>query len=270
MSVVLASTWRPRGEMPRFQKLCPQLEQVYDSIVISLPPDTPAEDVGVLKAQPNILLAINDDWSWGRHSAIRRALETAASHVHYADLDRLLRWVETGPREWRQAVEAIQRADCLIVGRTERAFRTHPQAMQQTEQIVNRVFSYLLGKPVDPCAGSKGFSRRAAQFLMANSPPGHALGTDAEWPVLLQRAGFAVDCIAVDGLDWESADRYRLQAADQDTQGRAAEAYDEDAQHWAFRVQVALEIVESGLAAMQRPLGPPDCCPARAQGWDDE
>jgi hypothetical protein len=240
--------------MLRFDRIRPQLEQVYRSIIASVPPDVAAEDVNTLMAQPNVLVVVNPDWSWGRHSAIQKALETSASHVHYADMDRLLRWVETKPREWQHSVEVLQKTDCLIIGRTEEAFRTHPRAIQQTERIVNMVFSHLLGQPVDLCAGSKGFSRRAVKFLVASSPPGRALGTDAEWPMLLHRAGFAVDCLAVDGLDWESADRYRTQAADRDTQRRVAEAYDQDAGHWAFRVQVALEIVQAGLAARPQAL----------------
>jgi len=80
------------------------------------------------------------------------------------------------------------------------------------------------------------------------------LGTDAEWPILLHRAGFTVDYLAVDGLEWESSARYEQQAGDLGTRRRAADAYDEDAQHWAFRVQVALDIVQAGLAATQRAL----------------
>jgi hypothetical protein len=107
---------------------------------------------------------------------------------------------------------------------------------------------------MDLSAGSKGFSRRAAEFLMSNSPPGRALGMDSEWPVLLHRAGFRIDYIEVGGLDWESADHHQPQAANLETQRRAAEAYDQDPRHWAMRVHVAMEIVQAGLDAMQRPL----------------
>jgi hypothetical protein len=240
--------------MLRLQEIRPQLERVYESVIVSVPPDVNLEDVRTLQEQPKVFVAVTPDWSWGRHLAVQHSLETSASHVHYADLDRILHWVETKPLEWQQTLEAIQRTDCLIIGRTEKAFRTHPQALQQTETIVNLVFSHLLGRPVDLGAGSRGFSRRAVRFLMANSPPGRALGTDAEWPILLHRAGFVVDYLAVDGLEWESSGRYEQQAGDLDSRCHAADAYDEDAKHWAFRVQVALEIVQAGLAATRRAL----------------
>ena len=38
MSIVLASTWRPRGEGPRLQRLRQRLEAVYERIVVALPP----------------------------------------------------------------------------------------------------------------------------------------------------------------------------------------------------------------------------------------
>ncbi|HEX7975527.1 MAG TPA: hypothetical protein VF498_14050, partial [Anaerolineales bacterium] len=111
-----------------------------------------------------------------------------------------------------------------------------------------------LVKDMDVSAGSKAFSRETARFLVENSSPGRALGTDGEWPVLLQRAGFRVDYVTVDGLDWESADRYQEQAASPERQRQGAAEYDADPQHWAARVGVALEIVQTALETSRREL----------------
>ena len=89
---------------------------------------------------------------------------------------------------------------------------------------------------------------------MANCTPGKAFGTDAEWLVLLKRAGFEIDTLAVDGLDWESADRFLERAADPQDQLQAAEVYDADPQNWFKRVRVAMEIIQSGLEAEERYL----------------
>jgi hypothetical protein len=227
---------------------------VYANVVVSLPPWAKGEDVSAIEALGGVRVHLNDEWSHGRYMALKLALETDAGHIHYADMDRLLRWVETRPDEWRQAVNIIQEADCLIMGRSEQAYQTHPQALVQTEQISNRVVSALVGQPMDVSAGSKGFSRRAVELLMANTEPGRAMGTDGEWTVLLHRAGFRVDYLAVDGLDWESADRYQEQAADGARQRQMAAEYDADARNWAARVQVALEITQAALDAWQRVL----------------
>ncbi len=247
MTLSLASAWRPRGELKRFLNHLKQLNQVYSSIAISLPPDADGEIARELQLQ-NICVVVTRDWSHGRHAALQKASETNAEHIHYCDFDRLLHWVETRPDEWREAVAKIPATDCLIVGRTERAYRTHPLALVQTEAISNAVASHLLGRTMDVSAGSKAFSRRAAEYLMKHSPPGHALGTDSEWTLLLQRAGFRIDYIEADGLEWESADHFSDQVADENAQQRAAEVYDADPKHWAQRVQVAMEIVEMALA----------------------
>jgi hypothetical protein len=267
MDVVLACTWYPRGELARLRKFLPLLRATYAGICLVLPPEAEIapgvfdaiKDLG-FEIAPTVagreaghqvpLLAVNTpDWSWGRHRALELAQELPAGHIQYADLDRLLRWVETRPEEWRETLELIPAQDCLVVGRSELAYRTHPRALVQTESISNRVVSFLVGRAMDVSAGSKGFSWQAVQFLMANCKPGRALGTDGEWPVLLHRAGFKINYVAVDGLDWESADRFRNRAADSLSQSSAAEAYDADPENWERRTQVALEIVQSALEA---------------------
>jgi hypothetical protein len=169
-------------------------------------------------------------------------------------MDRLLRWVETRPAEWRNAVAQIEAGDYLIMGRSASAYATHPQALVRTEAISNRLISQLVGQALDVSAGSKGFGRRAAQYLVDQTKPGRALGADGAWTVLLHRAGFRVDYLEVDGLDWETADRYQARSADVEQQLALAQAYDQDPAHWAMRVEVALEIVQAGLDAAAQEL----------------
>ncbi len=226
-------------------------------MVITLPPDvdpTIQQALAVIgqEYQGRIQYVVTQDWSWGRHQSIQVALATPAMHIHYVDLDRLLRWVETRPKEWRQIAQSVSTHDCLIIGRTPTAYASHPQALVQTEAISNLVVSYLLGNRVDVSAGSKGFSRSAAEYLVAHCQPGHAMGSDAEWPVTLQLAGFAVDYIEVDGLDWEIPDQGQSGAADRQRQRQISKEYDADPGNWKRRVDVAIEIVQSGLEAYTR------------------
>lgn len=259
MATILATAWRPRGELARFRKLLPRLLEVYAGIVVSLPPDTPAEIPPALESIARVRPVVTPEWPWGRYLAVQTALEwdlaAFATHIQYADCDRLLRWAETRLAEWRATVAAIEGTDCLVIGRTPAAYATHPEALVQTERISNAVVSFLLGQDMDVSAGSKGFSRAAAAHLVAACRPGFALGTDGEWPVVLQQAGFKVDYLAVEGLDWESADRYQDEAAGPDRQRQAAAEYDADPANWASRVQVALEIVHRGLDAARRKNG---------------
>jgi hypothetical protein len=259
MTIALAATWNPRGELGRFEQLLPILEELYAHMVISFPPIADDQVVrlfteGKFSARRNITMVQNQIWSWGRYMALHRALQTSASHFHYADMDRLLRWVETRPAEWRDAVAQIEAGDYLIMGRSATAYATHPQALVKTEAISNRLISQLVGQALDVSAGSKGFSRRAAQFLVDQTQPGRALGADGAWTVLLHRAGFRLDYLEVDGLDWETADRYQTRSASAGQQQALAQAYDKDSAHWAMRVEVALEIVQAGLDAAAQNL----------------
>ncbi len=251
---VLAATFNPRGEIGRLQRLYPQLQAAYSAVVISLPPWATDEDMAAMNSLADVHLVVNGEWSHGRYAALKAALDTDDDHIQYADMDRLLRWVETKPEEWRQTAKAVEASDYLVIGRSDATYRTHPQALIETERISNAVVSHLVGRAMDVSAGSKGFSRRAVEFLLANTVPGRALGADGEWTVLLHRAGFQVDYLQVDGLDWESADRYQAQAADGHRQRQLAEEYDTNAENWAARVQVALEITQAALDAMQHTL----------------
>lgn len=251
-SIALASAWYPRGELPRFLRLFPILAEYYISFSISLPSDTDRIIIADMQEiSENLHVVRTNDWSWGRHIALKSALDFSPSHVHYIDFDRLLRWVETRPDELRQTVDYLISKDCLIMGRTKDAYQTHPLALRRTEEISNIVISYLIGKEMDFSAGSKSFSKLAVEYLIANCPPGHALGTDAEWPLVLRLAGFDIDYIEVEGLDWEIPDQYKPFAADTKTQRREAKEYDKDFTNWSHRVDVALEIVKQGLNTMQ-------------------
>lgn len=254
MNIALASTWHPRADVARLHELLPQLGQVYRAMVVAVRPET-VDRIRVFPPYPGLTLFLMSARGWGRYQAIQKALTTSPDHIHYADLDSLLYWVERNPQEWRETVAELQHADCLVIGRTARAFETCPQAIQQTEEIINRVFSCLLGETMDFGLGNRGYSRRAAQCILEHSAAGH--WGDAEWPVLVRQADYSVAYRAVDGIDWIPSDPdgdYLLDAA---TRRRLAEAYDRDPAHWATRVQVAQEILQQGLALVRHGVGWP-------------
>lgn len=262
-AIALASTWNPRGEIDRLERLLDRLHEAYAALFISLPPqpDHPTDQQQLLErlAGDTIACFVNPDWSWGRYMALKLALGCNAPWIHYADLDRLLRWVERRPAEWRDTLARIPTCDYLVIGRTPNAYASHPQALVQTEALSNTVISHLVGQAMDVSAGSKGFSRQAASYVVEHTRPGrarsgHALGADGEWTVLLKQAGYQLGYIEVDGLDWESADRYQSQAADSSRQRQAAADYDADPANWARRTAVAEEIIRLGLQTAARKI----------------
>jgi hypothetical protein len=254
MTIALATAWNPRGEFSRFIELLPQFQEKYIGIAISLPPRVDPQLLLRLIEIPYVKVFETRDWSHGRFEALQLATEFDETHIQYADFDRILRWVETHPEEWRRILIRVEKCDCLIIGRTAASYQTHPKALLETEKISNSVVSYLVGRSMDVSAGSKSFSRLACESILLNSKPGNALGTDAEWPLILKQLGFQVDYTEVDGLDWESADRYQEKAADPDRQKSAATFYDSDPDNWSRRVAVAMEIIEVGFNTLRRDL----------------
>jgi hypothetical protein len=252
MSIILACAWSPRGEMSRFQRYYDRVTALYDQIVIALTEDNADEVTGSLKAMA-IPYQVFDGWS-GRHTVLKMAVATGCDYIQYVDMDRLVRWVETRPDELRQIVERIQTVDTLIIGRTPAAYSTHSRTLIETERLPNTYFSHYFRQPMDLSAGSRGYSRRAAQFILTHSKELNSLALDAAWTVLLKRGDFTWDYVEVDGLDWETADRYRDQAATREMQRALAKQQDTDAALWAMRVRVAQEITDLGLEAITQPL----------------
>ncbi len=251
MSVVLTCTWRPHGELPRLLTYLPQIQALYTHIVVALI-DYDAETRAALEREPAIQLVLPPDGAHSRMAALHAACATDADTLHYCDMDRLIRWIETQPDELRRIVEALPASDCLILGRTTAAYASHPEAMLATERVINDVASHLLDLPVDICAGSKGLSRNLVRFLLPRIPA-DGWG-DVSWAILAQRAGFTVAYRAADGLDYETADRHQPHAADAEAQRRLADSIDANPEEWARRVRVAQEILAEGLLAHKQPI----------------
>jgi hypothetical protein len=257
--ISLATAWRPRGEVGRLQRIQDRLLEGYDHLVIVATSDEGLTAAAPLEGWPRTTIQVSPQRFWTRYVAVQTATVRGTTHVHYPDLDLLVRWIEDRPVEWRETLAKIQGVDCLITGRSERAFRTRPEAIQRTEEIINRVGSHFIGQTVDLGLGSRGWSSAVARIVLANTSPGG--WGDLEWPIIAQRAGIPVTYVAVDGVDWESPDQFRDEPADSETRQIAAARYDERPASWSLRVRVAHEIIQEGIAALRRPLKESDPSP---------
>lgn len=244
MKITLTCTWNPHGELPYLEQLLPQLEEIYAALVITIRPGKLVQ-VEPLNRHPNLLVFEMADRGWGRYQGLEKALEVEPDYIHYADLDTILYWVDNRPDEWRQTLTRFPQADCLVIGRSQRAFATRPQAIQQTEQIINRVFSHALGQEMDFGLGNRIYSQQAAEVIIQQSGPGH--WGDAEWPILIQQAGMKLEYYAVDGADWLPSDRSFADELTPESRQAIADTYDQQAKSWAGRTRVAQQIIGQGL-----------------------
>ncbi len=255
--VALVTTMHdPDGRMVEAtRRLFPRLLRIYEAITVA---PTALTSIGTLEelrgAMVEPLAAGNDSIGAGRRHALRMGLQTAASHLHYCDFDRILHWIGRYPEELATVLKGIRRYDYLLIGRTDRAFDTHPRVQRNTETITNHAFSLWFGREVDISAGSCGVSRRASELLLARSvAPTNA--TDAEWPALVHLAPFmTVGDVRTEGLEFETPDYYREEIARIGSLGAWLEERSRPLAGWISRTRLTLESLES-VAAVERERG---------------
>jgi len=143
-----------------------------------------------------------------RRDALRTAIQEKFRYIHLCDLDRAIHWVNTYPAELKHVRNMIPEHDFLILGRTPRAFETHPAPQRITENLTNQVFSLLFERPIDVNTASRGISHRAAEIILRYS---NASGfeTDVEWPLIIKlKSNLNIDYIEVEGLEYETHIKY--------------------------------------------------------------
>lgn len=240
----------PEGRMVGATKLLiDRLLEMYEAVVVAPTSHTSPDMLDALRgATVELLEESNSRIGVGRRHALRMGLRTNASHLQYCDFDRILHWIGRYPEELISTLEELQKYDYTIIGRTDRAFASHPRVQRDTEAITNHAFSLWFGQPVDISAGSCGVSRRAAALLLEKSvAPTNA--TDAEWPALVWATRkMAVGFVRTEGLEFETPDYF----ADEITQAGSLEAWLEERSRpltaWIARTRLTLESLESILA----------------------
>lgn len=150
------------------------------------------------------------------------------AHVHLCDFDSALHWARCWPDELERVNATIAAYDFLLLGRTERATASLPEAQRETERLINLLFARTTGglNPwrlggetetlIDICAGAWGFSRRGIGALRAQSRATD-IGFHAEWPLIARDTpGLRCAYLPCEGLEYETADRYtdQIEAAD--------------------------------------------------------
>lgn len=237
--------------------LWPLLRALYREIILEASPQTPASVMEALtRAGARVFQEFqgpNGDEHLGlvRLRALQRALDQGFTNFHLCDWDRLLHWAGTYPDELREALAYIPEYDFLVFGRTERAFETHPRAQRETERLANEAFAEITGEPMDVSAGSRGLSAAAVAALQRWSrTPG--VGSDGEWPVLTRRLALRCGYVTVEGLEYETADRYKaeIEAAGSYAAWEAAHANNGAA--WVRRLAFAHAIAAGALDATTR------------------
>jgi hypothetical protein len=231
-------------------RVLPRLQQVFADIAIFANAATAPRSIGYLRehgvrvtteAAP---VGLNH-LGWFRRAAVQLALQGPCPFILYCDFDRILHWMEFHPQELIGVAQQITAHDFTILGRTPRAFATHPRIQRDTEAIINHVFERITDRAWDTGAGARGLSRRAAETIVASCHDDQ-ISNDVTWPLCLQqRGGFTLGYIETDGLEFETPDRFPAEVAQAGGVAQWSEQLDDDPQHWAARLELARIEVEA-------------------------
>lgn len=174
-----------------------------------------------------------------RRAAVQLALQGPCSFILYCDFDRILHWMEFHPQELIDVAQQLTACDFTVLGRTPRAFATHPRIQRDTEAIINHVFERVSGRAWDTGAGARGLSRRAAESIVTGCLDDQ-ISNDVTWPLCLWQQGeFTFSHIETEGLEFETPDRFAEAVAQAGGVAQWSEQLDDDVQHWATRLELA-------------------------------
>jgi hypothetical protein len=253
--VVLAATHHdPDGRLhEQTAHVLPVLGGAFAGLAIQATPATQDRSLALLRASSALVRRETSDSSMGlnglgrsRRAAVELALELGAPAILFCDFDRALHWAERYPEELAQVVARAADYDFTVLGRTPRAFESHPRIQRDTETIVNHVYAAVSGRDWDVTAAARVLSRRAAEAILSDCPD-ESIGTDVSWPLFVERGGLTIGYIPTEGLEFETADRYTDEIAAAGGLACWIARLDADPQRWIQRLEIARLEVEAAL-----------------------
>ena len=241
----------------QIKRIAPVLADIFDGIAVRASAITSQRSLERFAAAGAHIyqdpLDRADGWSkigLARRDAIRLALQLDCPFILYCDSDRILHWAERYPQELTDVVARLSEFDFTVLGRTPRAFATHPRMQRDTEAIVNHIFATFSGRPWDVTAAARGLSRRAAEAILDGCFD-EEVSTDVSWPVFLQgRDGFAQGYLETNGLEFETADRFEDKVTAAGGLAQWLAQLDADPRRWVQRLEMARVEVEAMLPYM--------------------
>ncbi|MCP4764342.1 MAG: hypothetical protein GY870_21390 [archaeon] len=131
-------------------------------------------------------------------------------NIFHIDFDRLLHWISKYPAELRQILIENKEYEFVHIGRTTRAFETHPITQKKTEIIVNQLGSKVLGftQTHDILSVCYIITKKLAEKLLKVKNR-TSVGFYCTWPIYLWSWSSSNKYLEVEGHEWETPDRFK-------------------------------------------------------------
>jgi len=178
----------------------------------------------------------------------KKALKQALNHdqelIFYCDFDRILHWAKTYPDELKNTMNSYLDHDFLLLGRTFRAFKTHPKTQIMTEEIANQIASKASGFKIttDIISACWRFTPGLAEQLLQLKID-NTYGFYCEWPIVAWKQARNPKYLEVEGLEWETPDRYQKEIKDK---GYTRWLQDfQTPEEWEKRVEILKDLIQS-------------------------
>lgn len=186
------------------------LRGLFNSAIVSYTPKTHLNTVNLLIEKGYSVYEANDTVLNCYQMSLRNSLDSNVDVIFYCDLDRALHWIKYFPEEINTIIKKmVTQDDFILLGRTRRAFETHPDTQSSTEGIANLIVSKILGFTNTRDVLSATWILNASHVgTILKFKSENRFGFYAEWPIILWRVANHPNYIEVEGLEWETPDRY--------------------------------------------------------------
>jgi hypothetical protein len=189
-----------------------KLRGSFSSVSVAYTPKTHPKTVSLLEERGYRTLKAEDTVVSCYQTSLSQSLEPITGDIFYCDLDRALHWIRNYPKEFDTLIEPLIHADFTLIGRTNRAFETHPETQTITEGIGNTLASKVLGfqEPRDVLSTTWILTPALAKKVIKLKPM-NQFGFYVEWPITLWRSARNPMYLKCEGLEWETPDRYVME-----------------------------------------------------------
>ena len=221
-----------------------QLREYFDSAYVAYTPNTHPSVVKELNDEGYQTLKAGDTVASTYQTALKQPIRKDPERILYCDFDRALHWIQAYPEEFKQLSTINSDHDFILIGRTQRAFDTHPETQTMTEGIGNMVASKILGfSKTRDILGTTWILTRELATLVTNRKSSNAFGFYTDWPMTFWRSAKNPSYIEMEGLEWETTDRYKEEIRTQGFENWKTRF--QTPQEWVKRTKMLRDFIES-------------------------